>query len=279
LQLCIKLLVLSDIHNNLVAVRRMRDREPNAFDAVVVAGDIGSACAPRFFEILSTFKCPVLYVYGNWDHELEYGTAFAGDAHHLHLNVVEIGGYFFTGFSGCPTKWGKNPIALKLGDLPDAARQTLHLNRTALRRTIAPFDPRRTVIITHERLTKLTDVAADPLLHLYGHLHGFSERMAGATRCVNVSVLDRAVTARPQGTGAYERTELRNFNAGNYVIIEISDPGGIRVECRQLPHDYPQWTPLKDRRHNGIEWIPEELKWTDPTDPKIARYQESLSDK
>lgn len=30
------------------------------------------------------------------------------------LNVITVGRFHFTGFSGCPTKWGGNPIAAKL---------------------------------------------------------------------------------------------------------------------------------------------------------------------
>ena len=79
--------------------------EANAFDAVVVAGDIGSACAPEFFKILTTFKCPVLYVYGNWDRELGYNVAFGHNCHLIHSNIRMIGNICFTGFSGCPTHW------------------------------------------------------------------------------------------------------------------------------------------------------------------------------
>ena len=63
-----RVLALSDIQNDLVAVRKMRAQEiRNAFDAIVVAGDIGGEQEQDIFKILSTFRCPVLYVYGNWD--------------------------------------------------------------------------------------------------------------------------------------------------------------------------------------------------------------------
>lgn len=60
-----RFLVLSDIHNNLVAIQKIRAQESNSYDAVVVAGDIGSDSAHQIFEILATFSCPVLYVDGN----------------------------------------------------------------------------------------------------------------------------------------------------------------------------------------------------------------------
>ena len=71
-----RLLAFSDIHNNLVAVRKLRASEKNSFDAIIVAGDIGNESAADFFEILATFDCPVMYVYGNWDDKLGYKSSF-----------------------------------------------------------------------------------------------------------------------------------------------------------------------------------------------------------
>jgi Calcineurin-like phosphoesterase superfamily domain len=109
-----KLLAFSDIHHNLMAVREMRALESNSFDAVVVAGDIGSESAADFFRILTSFQCPVLYVYGNWDHRLDYNACFGPDCHLVNGNVTTVENFNFTGFSGCPTNWGKNPIAQRL---------------------------------------------------------------------------------------------------------------------------------------------------------------------
>jgi predicted phosphodiesterase len=106
-----RLLALSDIHHNLVAVRKLRACEKNDFDAVIVAGDIGNESAAEFFRILETFECPVLYVYGNWDNKLDYESCFGPRCHLIHSNVITLGELSFTGFSGCPTDWGKNPLA------------------------------------------------------------------------------------------------------------------------------------------------------------------------
>jgi hypothetical protein len=65
-----KLLACSDIHNNVEAVRRLRAQEDNAFDAVLVTGDMGSESAGEILNILDTFGCPVYFVYGNWDNRL-----------------------------------------------------------------------------------------------------------------------------------------------------------------------------------------------------------------
>ena len=106
-----RLLAFSDIHHNLVAVRKLRDCEKNRFDAIIVAGDIGNESAAEFFRIVASFECPVMYVYGNWDDKLDYEFSFGPHCRLIHSNVVTIGNLSFTGFSGCPTDWGKNPIA------------------------------------------------------------------------------------------------------------------------------------------------------------------------
>jgi len=58
-----KLLALSDIHNNLITVRKMRAQERNVFDAIVIAGDLGGDAVEGLFGILKTFKCPIMYVW------------------------------------------------------------------------------------------------------------------------------------------------------------------------------------------------------------------------
>lgn len=123
--LAMRLLLLSDIHDNLSAVQKMRAQEANSFDALVVAGDIGSHNTQQIFDVLVTFGCPVLYVYGNWDHKLSYD-AFYGDAcHHLHLAPFESGPITFAGFSGCTVNWGQNPEAQRLYQEVDHAHSAI----------------------------------------------------------------------------------------------------------------------------------------------------------
>lgn len=267
-----RLLAFSDIHNNLVAVRRMRACEENDFDAIVVAGDLGSAAAPQLFDILASFRCPVMYVYGNWDHALDYVSAPYPDFHLIHLNVVTVGGLHFSGFSGCPTNWGKNPIARKLAPAPDAGKRTLEFNRQGLRKALlrAAADPRRTIIVTHERLARLDEIAPHALLHAFGHVHGFSDATLNDTRFVNVSVLDRQISARPRNKRRCPEADYRNFNAGNYVKIEIQRDR-LTVESVTLPHDYPCWVPLSGQRYTGIPWIDEEREWSRASDPRLTR--------
>ncbi|HMF68846.1 MAG TPA: metallophosphoesterase family protein [Phyllobacterium sp.] len=305
-----RLLAFSDIHNNLVAVRKLRALEKNSFDVIIVAGDIGNESAADFFRILATFKCPVMYVYGNWDNELGYKTPFGRHCHLIQSNVTTIGNLSFTGFSGCPTNWGKNPIFQKLCrrverdnrgvvdalkdrttwthnirrtkaylkyalELQSARNEALKLNRESICKAVknAEVDPLKCVIITHERLTRLSDEIPGAWLHLFGHLHTFSERTFKTTKYVNVAALDRPVSVRPRAEQKWRKEDCRNFNAGNYTKIEIGSSETIKVQCVYLAQDYPNWIPLEDRRYNGIEWIPEEAKWTNASDPPIPQSE------
>lgn len=120
-----RFLLLSDIHDNLSAVQKMRAQEANSFDALVVAGDIGSHNTQQIFDILVTFGCPVLYVYGNWDHKLSYDASYGDACHHLHLAPFESGPITFAGFSGCTVNWGQNPEAQRLYQEVDDAHSAI----------------------------------------------------------------------------------------------------------------------------------------------------------
>ncbi len=321
-----RLLAFSDIHHNLVAVRKLRASEKNSFDAIIVAGDIGSKSVSEFFKILSTFKCPILYVYGNWDDKLGYRTSYGRNCHLLQSNMVTVGDLHFTGFSGCPTRWGKNPIARRLyrevgqahkavsdahsraealfwkqaeivgfekagkplkkitstkayqkyaEQLQSARSEILRLNRESIGKAVkrAGIDPRKCVVITHQRLTRLSEEVPGALLHLFGHLHTFSEHTFKTTKYVNVAALDRPVSVRPRAKEEWGKEDCRNFNAGNYTTIEINSSQAIKIQCVDLAHEYPNWIPLEDRRYNGIEWIPEEAKWTKASDLPILQYE------
>jgi predicted phosphodiesterase len=309
----VKLLAFSDIHNNLVAVRKLRAMEQNSFDAIVVAGDIGNACAPEFFRIVATFKCPVVYVYGNWDHELSYRDSFGPCSHLIQSNIVTIGNINFAGFSGCPTNWGKNPMARKIRhrieienkavvnalrhrttsareicqtkayqeyqrQLRSAEIEVLKLNRDSIGTAIskAGIDPRKCVVVTHERVARLSEQAPGVPLHLFGHLHKFSEHSFKSTKYVNVAALDRPVSARPRARAKWQKQDCRNFNAGNYTTIEIDGSQAITIRCLFLPHDYPDWIALEDRRYDGAEWVPEEAIWTNASDPPLRQRELTL---
>jgi predicted phosphodiesterase len=234
-----RLLAISDIHGSVGAVGRLRVREGNGFDAIVVAGDIGGDAAPEIMDILVSFACPVLYIYGNWDRRLPYDLDFGPTCHHLHLRPVECCGWSFVGISGLPTSWGLNPIAATLrqevnrrhrsasrdnaeflGAVRKAEREALLLNRAALAVVIkeSNADPTRTVLVAHDRLFGIDRDFPSLSLHLFGHRHGFKMTSHRGTAFVNVSALDDPI------------------NGDSYTIIEIDGDriaaNPVRVQVR-----------------------------------------------
>lgn len=110
----VRVLALSDIHGDVSVVSRLRDRERNIYDLIIVAGDVGTRAAREICDILETFCCPVAFVYGNHDSKLPYDFDLGAHGHHLHDRPLEIEGVRLVGFSGCPSNWGCNPIACRL---------------------------------------------------------------------------------------------------------------------------------------------------------------------
>jgi predicted phosphodiesterase len=271
-----KILAISDIHNNVVCVRKLRSQERNDFDAIAIAGDVGSYRATEIFEVLRTFECPIVYVYGNWDHELTHKTRFGKDCHLVHLNVVKIGSLFFSGFSDFPR--GRDPVIKRV---PKRLTGTRYIQkyRDALVDVIARSnaDLRRTIVITHERVTRLGPRLPDLLLYLYGHVHTFAVSDSQGSKYVNVSALDRMIPVmpikrkkkRPAEFTPEERKwipyigELRHVNAGNYAVIDIDGRGEVHVECRILHHAYEGWKAVPEPRWFGAPLVPEEATFGD----------------
>jgi hypothetical protein len=119
---------------------------------------------------------------------------------------------------------------------------------------------------------RLGEIAPNALLHLFGHVHKFAVTDFKGTKFVNTSALDRPISARPRGLSKWKPKDCKSFNAGNYVTIEIDRDNRLNIRCVPLRRDYPKWTPLSGIRYVGIEWIPEEKKWTRDSDPKLLRY-------
>jgi hypothetical protein len=140
----VKLLALSDAHANIVAARKLRAQERNEFDAVVVAGDLGGDSATGLFDVLNTFRCPIIYVYGNHDDALKYDGKIKGQSALLHMNIIKCDEFAFAGYSGCQANWGQNPIALNiLGKRPTSlefATGNLEAEFLALRRRKADIE-------------------------------------------------------------------------------------------------------------------------------------------
>ena len=195
-------LVLSDIHNNIENIRRLRESERNDFDAILVAGDIGDETAQEFYSIMDSFECPTYCVYGNWDSEQPYRSRLSKNCRLIHHSIARVGGFYVTGFSGCPTSWGQNPIFLeekrKLGarDVktydPTTFKRTLVRNREQLFSRIrkSKISHTKLIVMTHERLSRIAEENVSPLLHIYGHIHKYEFRKFKGTHYLNAAAID-----------------------------------------------------------------------------------------
>jgi predicted phosphodiesterase len=269
-----RLLAFSDLHNNVACVRKLRAQEDNDYDAIAIAGDIGSHRAAEIFEVLHSFGCPVVYVYGNWDRKLGYDRSFGRGCHLIHLDAVKIGRLTFTGFSyprGIDPRSGRRARNLSNGQYAEICRRLI-AQMLAERR----LDPRRTVFMSHDRTPRLAEVSPDLLLHLYGHVHRYEVLRRGATTYVNLSALDRMRAVRPAGPKAARADDIRYVNAGNYSVIEIARSGRVSVECRLLQHAYAGWvdTPGHDRLDGPL--VPEEIAFGDNVRKRESPRNESL---
>ncbi|HEX2354586.1 MAG TPA: metallophosphoesterase family protein [Xanthobacteraceae bacterium] len=252
-----KILAIADIHNNVACVRKLRAQELNGYDAIAIAGDIGTHGAADVFEILATFKCPIVYVHGNWDRMPE-DASFGARAHLVHLEVVKVAGLAFAGYSFR----GPPPQRLGLGSA-EYAEQCRSLLRAAIRKS--GVDLQRCVLITHDRARHLDRDFPNLLLHIYGHVHTFDVRQRGATTYVNASALDRMLPV----AGRRSSKHLRYVNAGNYAVIDVGRSGKVSVECRLLRRNYQEWGVVGPPTSNGPlgkELIPEDAVFADPLD-------------
>ncbi len=246
-----RFLAFSDVHNNLACVRKMRAREPNGFDAILFGGDIGRKIPDQFFGILATFECPVFYVHGNWDIDLPLDARYHPRAQILHRNFATLGGITIAGFS----------------DKPDGSARRRFAG--SLKKAGADFS--RTILMCHYELRGIEKDFPGLALHLFGHTHVMAQHETKGTRYANLGMLDRQVSARPKDKPVWAKEDCRNYCAGNYAIIEAGD-GGFDLRYVVLPHEFPDWVPV-DRSYRGIEWIPEDARWSDPADPRLPRFE------
>lgn len=206
-----KILGVSDIHGNIMAAQHLRSIEANIFDAVIVAGDIGSENTHEIIKILSSFDCPVFYIYGNWDYELDYNLKLGAQTNHLHLNYADIDGYNLTGFSGHPANWGKNPIAQKLFAEHDEAHEVL---LKALSEADITYDDAYSEVglLRQEALERLENKAKKK---------GIDRRLSKYRRkrdkidCIGSSKIEKARNARTQ---LINSTEYLNYKKKQYAI-------------------------------------------------------------
>jgi predicted phosphodiesterase len=231
-----RILAVSDMHNNVACVRKLRAQESNDYDVIAVPGDIGTYRATEIFETLKTFCCPIVYVHGNWDRPED--VKFGRRTHLVHLRVVKVGRLAFIGYSfDGPAPDGQGECA----SYAEYTRQCRALIRAAIHK--ARIDLRRCVLMAHDRATHLDREFPGLLLHLYGHIHTFDVWQRAGTTYVNTSALDRILPVAFKR----DRRKVRHVNAGNYAVIEVARSGEISVECRLLRRNYEKWVVIGRR--------------------------------
>jgi predicted phosphodiesterase len=263
-----KILAISDIHNNLACVRKLRAQEANAYDVIAIAGDIGSRAAADIFATLASFACPIVYVHGNWDRMPDDATFGAG-AHLVHLKAVKVGSLTFAGYSFR----GPLPRRRQLSGTAEYGHRCRALLRAALRKS--GTDLQRCVLLAHDRARHLDRDFPNLLLHIYGHVHTFEVLRRGTTTYVNASALDRVLPVACK----HDRKHLRHVNAGNYAVIDVGRGGNVSVECRLLRRNYQEWTVMGRSTSNGPigkDLIPEDGVFAD--DGSSARIGENRHD-
>jgi predicted phosphodiesterase len=235
-----KILAISDIHNNLACVRKLRAQEANEYDVIAVAGDIGARAAAEIFATLATFECPIVYVHGNWD-RIPDDAKFGAGAHLVHLKAVKVGSLTFAGYSFR----GLLPRPRQLFGTAEYGRRCRAILRAVLRKS--GTDLHRCVLLAHDRARHLDRDFPNLLLHIYGHVHTFEVLRRGPTTYVNASALDRMLPIARK----HDRKRLRHVNAGNYAVIDVGRGGKVSVECRLLRRNYQEWTVIGRSTSNG----------------------------
>lgn len=241
----VKILSCSDIHNKVEAVEQLQSLESNDFDAIIVAGDIGSEATGEVFEVLRTFDCPVLYVLGNWDHRLEHRQNFRERCHHVHLSPFVINGLTVVGQSvdGIDPEWDarcQNSAAIEAATAAADRRLYLKEQREKLSKIVSAGNPERTVVVSHYRLTKTKGDLPDVPLFLFGHIHKFEDVTYRGQRFVNVSALDKKIMVAEKGKRPKPK-DWRYINDGSYVIITHTERAGFSVEPRRFYPDFSGW--------------------------------------
>jgi predicted phosphodiesterase len=256
-----KILAISDIHNNVACVRKLRAQEANEYDVIAIAGDVGTRAAPEIFATLATFECPIVYVHGNWD-RMPDDVTLGARARLVHLKAVKVGSLTFAGYSFRAALPGRR----KVSSAAEYGHRCRALVRAALRRS--GTDLRRCVLLAHDRARHLDRDFPNLLLHIYGHVHTFDVLRRGATTYVNASALDRMLPVARK----HDRKHLRHVNAGNYAVINVGRGGKVSVECRLLRRNYQEWTVIGRSTSNGPvgkHLIPEDAVFAD--DGSFAR--------
>lgn len=221
-----RILAFSDIHDNLSCVKKMRHQEKNDYDAVVIAGDIGSEIEAAFFEVMSSFNCPVLYIYGNWDGESAYAPIGIDNAQHLHLSLHKAKDMYFAGFSGCQSNWGKNPISADFETNPVARHEAANRIIDEIRSSCAQRQAALTRAFKKDLGVRLAE-------------HGPIDKRTNAYRNLEDGVRCRYHTEQRKLTREKDRLRLpraSTFGGKNMTKQEAEDVRARKLISREVAH-------------------------------------------
>ena len=198
-----RVLAFSDSHGNISDVQRLLQIESNNnYDAIIAAGDLGrygNPCikARTIIEMLSPFSCPVLFVLGNSDPETDKEKVdWPINGNIISEEPIIIGRYSVVGLNNI---YSVNPQLTK--------NKMSLLSNAVIKHKV---DPRKLIIVTHERMYSLNKFidAGPPLLYLYGHHHKPQHTIHKDTNFINCSTLD---------------SKRSKWGAGLYWTIEINE--------------------------------------------------------
>ena len=226
----INILSISDIHNNVKCVKKLVQQEKGPFDAVIIAGDIGSDAIENIMTELETYNCPIAYVLGNWDNKVVYSRKISKKSLHLHDNDLILGNYIISGFSGCESHWGQNPY----GNFED---EILLRNINDLQKRMANKNNFYQVIVSHDRVYKIHEFFPHCSLHIFGHRHGFKLTQYKGVYNLNTSNLDKLNYFRSR-----DKPDIyKNGDCGFYGVISLQPNGEINIARRQLLVEDDLW--------------------------------------
>ncbi|MCG7963081.1 MAG: metallophosphoesterase family protein [Candidatus Thiodiazotropha taylori] len=128
-------------------------------------------------------------------------------------------------------------------------KEIFRQNKIELARLVkeAGIDHKKLVVVTHDRIYKLTEYFGNPpFMHLFGHRHGHKYTFHNQTHNVNVSVLDRTSLVVPndyQNVNCHHR-DIRRAITGTYCIIDLEDDGSFDIAVKELRYDTKKWKPI-----------------------------------
>jgi hypothetical protein len=134
-------------------------------------------------------------------------------------------------------------------DSSDVHKEIFQQNKIELARLVkeAGIDHKKLVVVTHDRIYKLTEYFGNPpFMHLFGHRHGYKYTCHNDTHNVNVSVLDRTSLVVPHDyrSGNCHHRDIRRTITGSYCVIDLKDDRSLDITCKELSYDIQKWKPV-----------------------------------